>query len=112
MTYTELITLEYRDETELADAKYDDKINMPDVTQIELTILGREKELTFLDSNKDCITISKPLDGIIVLNTDVADAIRALGAKDRIVGVTTGITEATAFFPVLTVNPDAIFAFG
>jgi|LGVF01.1.fsa_nt_gb iron complex transport system substrate-binding protein len=130
VTYTELIILEYRDETELADAKYDGKINMQDVTQIELTILGREKELTFLDANEDDITVSKPIDEIVVLNTDVADAIRALGAKDRIVGVTTGMTEATAFFPdlsstqsigkwsspdieaVLTLNPDVIFAFG
>jgi len=50
VTYTELIILEYRDQTELADAKYDGKINMQDVTQIELVILGREKELTLLDS--------------------------------------------------------------
>ena len=28
VTYTELIILEYRDQTELADGKYDGKINM------------------------------------------------------------------------------------
>jgi len=28
VTYTELIILEYRDQTELSDAKYDSKINM------------------------------------------------------------------------------------
>ena len=39
VTYTELIILEYRDRTELADAKHDNKINMQDVTQIELVIL-------------------------------------------------------------------------
>ena len=130
VTYTELIILEYRDKTDLADAKYDGKINMQDVTQIELIILGREKELTILDANEECITVSMPIEEIIVLNTDVAEAIRALGAKDRIVGVTTGITEATTFFPdlsaeqsigkwyspdieeLLTLNPDVIFAFG
>ena len=32
VTYTELIILEYRDRTELSDAKYDGKINMQDVT--------------------------------------------------------------------------------
>ncbi|MEA1906036.1 MAG: hypothetical protein U9N12_03645, partial [Euryarchaeota archaeon] len=41
VTYTELIILEYRDQTELSDAKHDGKINMQDVTQIELVILGR-----------------------------------------------------------------------
>ncbi|MEA1906404.1 MAG: ABC transporter substrate-binding protein, partial [Euryarchaeota archaeon] len=30
VTYTELIILEYRDKTELSDAKYDGKINMQD----------------------------------------------------------------------------------
>ncbi|MEA1863623.1 MAG: ABC transporter substrate-binding protein, partial [Euryarchaeota archaeon] len=39
VTYTELIILEYRDKTELSDAKHDNKINMQDVTQIELVIL-------------------------------------------------------------------------
>ena len=38
VTYTELIILEYRDQTELADGKHDGKINMQDVTQIELVI--------------------------------------------------------------------------
>ena len=130
VTYTELIILEYRDKTELADAKHDGKINMQDVTQIELIILGKGKEITIRDANDDCITVFKPIEGIVVLNTDVAEAIRALGAKDRIVGVTNGITEATTFFPdlsstqsigkwyspdieeILVLNPDVIFAFG
>ena len=50
VTYLELIILEYRDETELADAKYDGEIDILDVTQIELIILGKEKELTILDN--------------------------------------------------------------
>jgi iron complex transport system substrate-binding protein len=130
VTYTELIILEYRDATELADAKYDGEIDILDMTQIALIILGREKELTILDANEESITVPMPVEGIVVLNTDVAEAIRALGAKDRIVGVTNGMTAATAFFPdlstkqsigkwyspdieeVLTLNPDVIFAFG
>jgi len=43
VTYTELIILEYRDETELSDAKHDGKINMQDVTQIELVIIGKRE---------------------------------------------------------------------
>ena len=61
VTYTELIILEYRDETELSDAKYDGKINMQDVTQIELIILGKEKELTLLDAESESVTIEKPV---------------------------------------------------
>ena len=130
VTYTELIIFDYIDATELADGKYDGNINILDMTQIALIILGREKELTILDANEESITVPMPVEGIVVLNTDVAEAIRALGAKDRIVGVTNGMTAATAFFPdlstkqsigkwyspdieeVLTLNPDVIFAFG
>ena len=48
VTYTELIILEYRDRTELSDAKHDGKINMQDVTQIELITLGKQKEIWIL----------------------------------------------------------------
>ena len=65
VTYTELIILEYRDETELSDAKHDGKINMQDVTQIELVILGKEKELTLIDAADRVVTISKPVEKIV-----------------------------------------------
>ncbi len=65
VTYTELIILEYRDRTELSDAKYDGKINMQDVTQIELVILGKEKELTLLDTADRTVTVNKPITSIV-----------------------------------------------
>jgi iron complex transport system substrate-binding protein len=75
------------------------------------------------------ITIYKPLKRIVVLNTDVAEAIRALGAKDRIVGITDTVAKQTIFFPdiskktivggwkeidpelVIQLEPDAVFAY-
>jgi iron complex transport system substrate-binding protein len=75
------------------------------------------------------VTIYNPLEKIVVLNTDVAEAIRVLGAKDRIVGITDTITKGTAFFPeiskktvvggwkeidpesVLQLDADAVFAY-
>jgi len=79
LTYTELIILEYRDQTELADAKYDGKINMQDVTQIELVILGKEKELTLIDSHEgypqNIVTVEKPVEGIIPFADNQADGI-------------------------------------
>ncbi|MEA1866382.1 MAG: ABC transporter substrate-binding protein, partial [Euryarchaeota archaeon] len=73
VTYTELIILEYRDKTELSDAKYDGKINMQDVTQIELVILGKEKELTVLDSIENTVTVKKPVERIIVSKPAVVE---------------------------------------
>jgi iron complex transport system substrate-binding protein len=130
VTYTKLVIFGKKPETELADAYFDDEVDVLDVVQIKLIILGRESELTFVDANGDDVTVSMPLDKIVVLNTDVAEVIRALGAKDRIVGVTEGMTDDFVFFPdlcekpsvgkwyspdieaILALGPDSIFAFG
>ncbi len=92
VTYTELIILEYRDKTELSDAKYDGKINMQDVTQIELTILGRELELTLLDSAERVVTVKKPLNRVVTCNRHFLEVLQSLKVpKDTIVGVPDGI---------------------
>jgi iron complex transport system substrate-binding protein len=65
VTYTELIILEYRDATELADAKYDGDIDILDMTQIALIILGREKEMTVVDGADRIVTVKKPIERII-----------------------------------------------
>ena len=137
VTYTELIILEYRDRTELSDAKYDGKINMQDVTQIELVILGKEKEITILDDtvtdtypDGKPVTVKKPVNRIILLNTDVAEAIKVLDSEDKVVGVTSYIPTSDVFFPelsklpsvgkwnsldmeaILSLNPDLVLTYG
>ena len=129
VTYTELIILEYREQTQLADAKYDERINMQDVTQIELIILGRDKELTLIDTADRIVTVNKPIESIIVLTDDSAEAIRVLGAKDSIVGIPVDVTDAKVFFPelsevqcigewnapdhemILSINPDLVISY-
>ena len=126
VTYTELIILEYRDKTELSDAKYDGKINMQDVTQIELVILGKEKELTLVDSADRTVTVKKPLDRIVAPHIHPVETLRSLKASDTIIGVGYLIVEDDAFFPefggvsnigspwkpdieaILSLNPDAV----
>ena len=109
VTYTELIILEYKDQTQLADAKYDDRINMQDVTQIELIILGKEKELTFIDSHegypRNIVTVDKPVVGIIPLADNQADWIKVLGAVDNVVGVGTEIQDMPILYPVMSELP-------
>ena len=123
VTYTELIILEYRDETELADGKHDGKINMQDVTQIELTILGRELELTLIDSADRIVTVQKPVERIVVHHPATVEAVKLLGAEDRVVGrcsylneilfpkmsdlpVTSGIGYDIYYEEVFEVDPD------
>ncbi len=85
---------------------------------------------TITTATGENVTIYKPLRRIVVLNTDVAEAIRVLGAEDRIVGISDTITKGTVFFPeiskkgvvgswkeidpeaVLQLDADAVFAYG
>ena len=105
VTYTELIILEYKDATELADAKYDGEIDILDMTQIALIILGREKELTVADVAGRDVTIYKPLNRIIPLTTYSGEIIRMFGEQDKIVGVCSAIAEHPIYFPKLSELP-------
>jgi len=105
VTYTELIILEYRDETELSDAKYDSKINMQDVTQIELIILGKEKELTIVDDYEQIATVNKPVTRVVLQDPYCVGAMPILGVQDLVVGVSNKITGYT-HLPELSTLPD------
>ena len=112
VVYTKLAIFGKKPKTELCDAKYDGRINVLDVIQTKLIILGNEKELTIAqylgystDISKEPVTVPMPVEKIIALTPYAAEAIRGLGAKDRIVGVDEAITEETTFFPDLSEKP-------
>ena len=138
VTYTELIILEYRDRTELADAKHDGDIDILDMTQIALIILGREKELTILDSMDKVVTVNKPLNRIVVTWRGMLETLRLVGIEEeQVVGVESLILSSEGqygvnyqvFFPeyqdkadigivwtpdceaILELHPDAVFLF-
>ncbi len=85
---------------------------------------------TITTATGENVTIYKPLKRIIVLNTDIAETIRVLGAENRVVGITDTIAKRPDFFPemskktvvggwkeidpelVLQLEPDAVFAYG
>ena len=77
VTYIELIILQYRDETELSDAKYDGNINMQDVTQTELVILGQENELTVMDAIDRAVTIDHPTEEVVTLFPAATEMVNA-----------------------------------
>ena len=77
VTYIELIILEYRDRTELADAKYDGNINMQDVTQTELIILGQGMELTVKDTIDRIVTIDQPTERVVTLFPAATEMVNA-----------------------------------
>ena len=87
LTYEKLIFFGKKPETELADAKYDGKINPLDFIQIKLIIVGKEEELTVVDTADRIVTVKKPVERIIVPYTGNVETLRSLKAKDIIVGV-------------------------
>ena len=101
LTYTERIRFGLEDPTTLADANYDTYIDMGDVLQEALIILGREKKLTVIDSNDRKVTLDMPIERIIVLSTGgPADPLCILEAEDKIVGIN-GMIAASLSHPSL-----------
>ena len=101
-TYIKLVIFGKKPKTDLADANYDGKVSMLDVGQTKLIILGKEKELTISDCGGGPVTVHKPLNRIIVVYHTTGGAIRALGSKDRVVGVCDMFPKVPTFFPDLS----------
>jgi len=57
------------------------------------------------DSGDGTVTIYKPIERIVTLNSDCAEAIRAIGAKDRIVGIESATAKSKTFFPEISTLP-------
>ena len=98
-TYTARIICWLEDETDLADANYDGRISVADMTQIGLIILGRESELTIEQyaihgQTFKPVTINKPIERIVVQGIYGAEALCALEVHDRIAGVSESIKTA------------------
>jgi iron complex transport system substrate-binding protein len=105
LTYVKLIFFGKKPETELADAKYDGKINPLDFIQIKLIIVGKESELTLVDSADRIVTVKKPIEKIVVLNSDAAEAVTVLGKGDEVVGIVDSVGRKSFYFPELSKKP-------
>ena len=105
LTYVKLIFFGKKPETELADAKYDGKINPLDFIQIKLIIVGKEKELTFIDSADRIVTVKKPVERIILLKNHVAEAVAILGESDKVVGIIDSLVKKSYYLPEMSKKP-------
>ena len=98
ITYTARIFVELADPTALADANYDTDIDMLDVWQVGLIILGREKKLTIVDATERTVTVSKPIERLVCTLAHHIEALRILEvSKDIMVGVPSSVDPD--FFP-------------
>ncbi|MDD4160986.1 MAG: ABC transporter substrate-binding protein [Methanothrix sp.] len=86
-------------ETELADANYDGVIDALDVEQIERIISGDEARLFLLDSAGKVVKIKTPVERIIPVNRNAAEALRTIKASDKIVGFSDSALNDKSYFP-------------
>ena len=106
VTYTKLVIFGKKPETELADAYYDGEVDVLDVVQVKLIILGRESELTVIDSCENIVTFKLPIERVAVFH--LPEFMVALGAFDRVVGVTSYMHTSdilTTVYPDITEIP-------
>ncbi|RCV63305.1 iron complex transport system substrate-binding protein [Methanophagales archaeon] len=130
LTYVKLIFFGEKPKTEFADAKCDGKIDPLDFVQIKLIIVGKEEELTVVDTLDRTVTIDKPLERIAILNRNIIEVMRSLNVeKEKIVAVSSDVPKREMYFPefqdypsigsarspdvekILELDPDAVFIY-
>lgn len=92
--------------TRLTDANYDGKIDEKDVHQVELILGGIESEITVNDALNRMVTIKRPIERVIPLRLAIAEAMVAIGADDKVVGVGSDTAEQPVLFPELSQLPN------
>ena len=104
LTYVKLIFFGKKPETELADARYDGKIDPLDFIQIKLIILDRAGEITLIDTAERVVTVSTSANLMSLICEN--EVIRLLGDQDRVVGIEKWtIMLHTEDLPVITKQP-------
>ncbi|MGD9911139.1 MULTISPECIES: ABC transporter substrate-binding protein [Methanothrix] len=71
------------------------------VTLITVSYVCAEYPMTITDSAGREVTIQMPVERIIVLNSDAAEAVTVLGAADKIVGISDSVKNKAYYFPAL-----------
>jgi iron complex transport system substrate-binding protein len=106
LTYVKLIFFGKKQETELADAKYDGKVNPLDFIQIKLIIVGKEKEITIVDSADRIVTVKKPITEMMVYGQALHQIVRTLKSEDKLVATDRDVQEVwSTLFPELVGLP-------
>ncbi|MFA5363811.1 MAG: ABC transporter substrate-binding protein, partial [Candidatus Bathyarchaeia archaeon] len=118
-------------ETQFADANKDGSIDQSDIQQVTDIINGDATYVALLDGNEEPLTVSLPVNRIVIEYLSNAELIRALKLEDNVVGIDYAVDMLKSFyFPenaqnlvcvgqmntpdyeaVLNVNPDVLLTF-
>lgn len=88
--------------TRLADANYDGDIDERDIDLVQLILEGKEQEITIKDALNRTVTIKRPVERVIPLRLAIAEAMVAMDAGDKAVGVASDTAEQPVLFPELS----------
>ena len=105
LTFTARMILRLEDETDLADANYDGRVSVADMTQIGLIILGRESKLTLVDGADRIVTVNKPVERIASTDPMIYELMTILEAEGRVVGVNGYTAMYTTLYPGISELP-------
>lgn len=88
--------------TNLADANGDGKIDEMDIDQIEKILNKTESEIIVIDALNRTVKIKMPVERAVVAFAPLAEEIAAIGADNKIVGVSSDIIKLPELFPTLS----------
>lgn len=91
--------------TQLSDANQDGKVDDEDVAQIESIMKGDEGYIFVLDALNRTVKVKEPVNRVVAVKLPIAEAIKAMGAEDKLVGVGTDTINQPVLFPDLSRLP-------
>ncbi len=130
VTYLQDIIAGNAEETQFADANHDGVVNQTDVDQVNAILNSQATYITLLDGNGELLTVSLPVERIVVEYLSSAELVRILDLQDSVVGIDYAVDQLRSFyFPynndiecigqmytpdyeaVLNVDPDVVLTF-
>ncbi|MCW4014805.1 MAG: ABC transporter substrate-binding protein [Candidatus Bathyarchaeota archaeon] len=130
VTYLQQIIDGSATETQFADATYDGNVDENDIEQVNAIINGDASYITLLDGNGELLTVSLPVNRIVIEYLSNAELVRILELEDNVVGIDYAVDQLKEFyFPenanlvcvgqlytpdyeaVLNVDPDVLLTF-
>jgi iron complex transport system substrate-binding protein len=116
VSYLEKVIRGEADKTKFSDANNDGMVDEKDIDQVKKIIDGTEEILVVYDDTARSVEIAEPVKSFVYHghNEYVYETLRAIGASDKIIGITDrfvtpgGIRYSESYFPELLSNVESV----
>ena len=109
-TYIQSIIDGSATETQFADATHDGNIDQNDIQQVNAIINGDATYITLLDGNGELLTVSLPVNRIVIEYLSNAELMRILNLEDNVVGIDYAVDQLKSFY--FPENADSLVSVG